>query len=41
MDGLFLNIFLITPKGVMHRTRAPSRTSVLVIEKSTIKPKGD
>ncbi|MFX1469080.1 MAG: cupin domain-containing protein [Promethearchaeota archaeon] len=29
------------PKGVMHRTRAPSRTSVLVIEKSTIKPIGD
>ena len=29
------------PKGVMHRTRAPSRTSVLVIEKSTIKPTGD
>ncbi|MFX0036017.1 MAG: cupin domain-containing protein [Candidatus Hermodarchaeota archaeon] len=29
------------PKGIMHRTRAPSRTSVLVIEKSTIKPTGD
>jgi len=29
------------PKGVMHRTRAPSRTSVLVIEKNTIKPTGD
>ena len=29
------------PKGVMHRTRAPSRTSVLLIEKSTIKPTGD
>ena len=29
------------PKGVRHRTRAPSRTSVLVIEKSTIKPTGD
>ncbi|MFX1419390.1 MAG: cupin domain-containing protein [Promethearchaeota archaeon] len=29
------------PKGVMHRTRAPSRTSVLVIEKSSIKPTGD
>ena len=29
------------PKGVLHRTRAPSRTSVLVIEKSTIKPTGD
>lgn len=29
------------PKGVMHRTRAPTRTSVLVIEKNTIKPTGD
>ncbi|MFX0105512.1 MAG: cupin domain-containing protein [Candidatus Hodarchaeota archaeon] len=29
------------PKGVMHRTRAPSRTSVLLIEKGTIKPTGD
>ncbi|MFX1600664.1 MAG: cupin domain-containing protein, partial [Promethearchaeota archaeon] len=29
------------PKGVMHKTRAPSRTSVLVIEKITIKPTGD
>ncbi|MFX1586366.1 MAG: cupin domain-containing protein [Promethearchaeota archaeon] len=29
------------PKGVLHRTRAPSRTSVLLIEKSTIKPTGD
>ena len=29
------------PKGVMHRTRAPSRTSILLVEKSTIKPTGD
>jgi len=29
------------PKGVIHRTRAPSRTSVLLIEQNTIKPKGD
>lgn len=29
------------PKGVMHRTRAPSRTSILLIEKSTIRPTGD
>ena len=26
------------PKGVMHRTRAPTRTSVLLIEKNTINP---
>jgi len=29
------------PKGVRHRTRAPSRTSILLVEKSTIKPTGD
>ena len=29
------------PKGVMHRTRAPTRTSVLLIEKNTINPIGD
>jgi mannose-6-phosphate isomerase-like protein (cupin superfamily) len=31
----------IVPKGVNHRTRAPSRTSVLLIEKSSIEPTGD
>jgi len=31
----------LVPKGIMHRTRAPYRTSVLLIEKSTIKPTGD
>ena len=29
------------PKGVEHRTRAPSRTSVLLIEKNSINPIGD
>ncbi|MFX1355674.1 MAG: cupin domain-containing protein [Promethearchaeota archaeon] len=29
------------PKGVTHRTRAPTRTSILLIEKSTIIPTGD
>ncbi len=29
------------PKGVTHRTRAPSRSAVLLIEKNTIKPIGD
>jgi mannose-6-phosphate isomerase-like protein (cupin superfamily) len=29
------------PKGVLHRTRAPTRTSILLIEKNTIKPTGD
>ena len=31
----------MVPKGVMHRTRAPTRTSLLVIEQDTIKPTGD
>ncbi|MFW9902135.1 MAG: cupin domain-containing protein [Candidatus Thorarchaeota archaeon] len=31
----------MVPKGVMHKTRAPSRTSVLVIEQNTIVPTGD
>lgn len=29
------------PKGVVHRTRAPERTVILMIEQSTIKPEGD
>ena len=29
------------PKGTKHRTRAPIRTSVLVIEDQTVKPTGD
>ena len=29
------------PKGTIHRTRAPFRTSVLVIEDYTVKPTGD
>ena len=29
------------PKGTLHRTRAPTRTSILVIEDYTVKPTGD
>ena len=29
------------PMGIKHRTRAPTRTSVLLIEKKTIIPTGD
>lgn len=32
---------ITVPMGVLHRTRAPSRTSVLLMEKSSIKPTGD
>ncbi|MFX0023704.1 MAG: cupin domain-containing protein [Candidatus Hermodarchaeota archaeon] len=39
--NLKVNQGFTVPKGMMHRTRAPSRTSVLLIEKKTIKPTGD
>jgi mannose-6-phosphate isomerase-like protein (cupin superfamily) len=29
------------PKGVVHRTRAPERTVVLMVEKSSVRPTGD
>jgi mannose-6-phosphate isomerase-like protein (cupin superfamily) len=29
------------PKGVVHRTRAPERTAVLMVESSGIQPTGD
>jgi len=29
------------PKGVSHRTRAPEKTVMLMVEKSSIKPTGD
>jgi mannose-6-phosphate isomerase-like protein (cupin superfamily) len=32
---------LMVPKGVVHRTRAPTRTVVLMIEAATVKPTGD
>lgn len=32
---------LMVPHGVMHRTRAPKRTVVLMVEPSTVKPTGD
>ena len=32
---------LVVPKGVKHRTRAPSRTVVLMVEPATVVPTGD
>jgi mannose-6-phosphate isomerase-like protein (cupin superfamily) len=29
------------PRGVVHRTRAPERTAILMVEKSGIRPTGD
>ncbi len=31
----------VVPRGVSHRTRAPERTSILMIEGSTVTPTGD
>nr|KXH75514.1 MAG: cupin [Candidatus Thorarchaeota archaeon SMTZ1-45] len=31
----------LVPKGVIHRTRAPERTSILMIEGKTVTPTGD
>jgi mannose-6-phosphate isomerase-like protein (cupin superfamily) len=32
---------VMVPRGVVHRTRAPERTVVLMIEAATVKPTGD
>jgi mannose-6-phosphate isomerase-like protein (cupin superfamily) len=32
---------ITVPKGVLHRTRAPKRTVMLMVETSTIEPTGD
>jgi mannose-6-phosphate isomerase-like protein (cupin superfamily) len=32
---------IMVPKGVTHRTRAPERTVVLMVEAATVKPTGD
>jgi mannose-6-phosphate isomerase-like protein (cupin superfamily) len=32
---------VVIPKGVVHRTRAPTRTVVLMIEAATVTPTGD
>jgi mannose-6-phosphate isomerase-like protein (cupin superfamily) len=32
---------IVVPKGVMHRTRAPKRTVVLMVEAATVVPTGD
>ena len=31
----------MVPKGVVHRTRAPQRTSILMVEGKTVRPTGD
>ena len=32
---------MVVPKGVVHRTRAPTRTVVLMVEAATVVPTGD
>ena len=29
------------PKGVLHRTRAPERAAILMVERASVKPTGD
>jgi mannose-6-phosphate isomerase-like protein (cupin superfamily) len=31
----------MVPRGVLHRTRAPERTAILMIEGAGVKPSGD
>jgi mannose-6-phosphate isomerase-like protein (cupin superfamily) len=31
----------VVPQGVRHRTRAPARTVVLMVERATVIPTGD
>ncbi|MFW9944475.1 MAG: cupin domain-containing protein [Candidatus Sifarchaeia archaeon] len=31
----------VVPKGVTHRTRAPERTAIMMVEGSTVTPTGD
>jgi mannose-6-phosphate isomerase-like protein (cupin superfamily) len=32
---------MVVPRGVLHKTRAPSRTVVLMVEAATVVPTGD
>ena len=32
---------MVVPKGIVHRTRAPSRTVVLMVEAASVVPTGD
>jgi len=32
---------IVVPKGIVHRTRAPERTVVLMVETNTVVPTGD
>jgi len=32
---------MVVPRGIVHRTRAPSRTVVLMVEAATVVPTGD
>ena len=32
---------VVSPKGIQHRTRAPSRTVILMVETAAIIPTGD
>jgi hypothetical protein len=39
--GLIEGDFHTVPKGMMHRTRAPARTAILMVEAAGVIPAGD
>jgi mannose-6-phosphate isomerase-like protein (cupin superfamily) len=45
LEGRTVNLLpnqgIMVPRGILHRTRAPQRTVVLMIEAATVAPQGD
>ena len=41
LEGLDRHFGYTVPKGVVHRTRAPEKTVVLMVEAATVTPTGD
>ena len=45
LEGRTINLLprqgFVVPKGVLHRTRAPERTVILMVERADIVPTGD
>jgi mannose-6-phosphate isomerase-like protein (cupin superfamily) len=45
LEGQTINLFrhqgYAIPRGVVHRTRAPQRTAILMVEGSSVNPAGD
>jgi mannose-6-phosphate isomerase-like protein (cupin superfamily) len=45
LEGLTVELLpqqgVVVPRGILHRTRAPKRTVVLMVEAATVTPTGD